>query len=253
MQESSPSPTGPGLARVALWVGVAVSCLVLGVGAGWLAASRHARQRAALPVLFQAPAYQGLRNQNGASVSSRDFDGKVQVVSFLFPYCNTFCPVIAAHLAGFENMLAGSPLADKVELVSFNVDPGGTGPAQMRQFLREYGWDPSNPHWQYLTGTPARIRAVVTAGFHVDYQKVADSDSGASPASAALGVAGSDPQPIVANPLAAKAHVSYDITHEDALLLVDPRGRVRAIYDQADAVGKFTLLKAVKSLLAERD
>ncbi len=223
--------------------------LLAGLALGWWIGLHRARSHAALPVLFAAPAYQGLVNQNGENVSSRDFAGKVQVVAFLFPYCNTFCPVIAAHLVGFENLLAGSALADKVEVVAFNVDPAGTGPAQMRAFLQEYGWNPSDPRWQYLTGTPRQIRRVVTGGFHVDYQRVVDSGPDAAASLPALAVAGSDPQPIVANPLATQAHVHYDITHEDALMLVDPQGRVRAIYDQADAVGKFRLLHAVRSLL----
>ncbi len=227
---------------------VAAACLLLGGGLGWLLAHGRPAPRAAPPVLFRAPRYQGLLNQQGRPVSSAAFAGKVQVVSFLFPYCNTFCPVIAAHLVAFENALAGSPLAGKVEVVAFNVDPGGTGPKQMRAFLREYGWNPADPRWQYLTGTPKRVRQVVTGGFHVDYQKVFDSASAAAPQSAALAVAGSDPQPIVANPLADKANVPYDITHEDVLMVVDPEGRVRAIYDQADAVGTSALLRVVQAV-----
>lgn len=231
------------------WLVAAVLCLLVGLGVGWLAGRQRAVAHRALPVLFAAPVYRGLSDQNGARVSSSHFAGKVQVVAFLFPYCNTFCPVIAAHLVGFENLLAGSALADKVDVVAFNVDPGGTGPKQMREFLREYGWNPSNPHWKYLTGTPGQIRNVVTSGFHVDYQKVTDSDSQGATGSPALAVGGSDPQPIVSNPLATRADVPYDITHEDVLMLVDPQGRVRAIYDQADAVGKFALLRAVRSLV----
>ncbi len=234
--------------------GIAIVLAAAAAGAaGWLIGSLHAARGTAPPVLFDAPHYQGLINQNGLKVASTRFDGKVQVVTFLFPYCNTFCPVIAAHLVGFENMLAATPLADRVDVVAFDVDPGGTGPRQMRAFLDEYGWNPANPHWQYLTGTPAQIRSVVTAGFHVDYQKVKDSDSDSAaasgPSTAALAVAGSDPQPIVANPLADKAHVDYDITHEDVMMIVDPEGHVRRIYDQADAVGKARLLADIRAVL----
>jgi cytochrome oxidase Cu insertion factor (SCO1/SenC/PrrC family) len=86
----------------------------------------------------------------------------------------------------------------------------------------------------------------------VDYQKVPDAPASApaSPqAPAALAVAGSDPQPIVANPLATRADVDYDITHEDVMMIVDPQGRVRKIYDQADAVGKMRLLRDVRAAL----
>ncbi len=238
------------------WGAIAALLVLAGATAGWLLgrqdAARAERAARVPPVLFRAPAYRDLIDQNGATVSSSAFRGKVQVVTFLFPYCDTFCPVIAAHLVGFENMLAATPLAGRVEVVSFNVDPGGTGPRQMRDFLREYGWNPANPHWEYLTGRPEQIRRVVTAGFHVDYQKVKDTgpDDSADQATPALAVAGSDPQPIVANPLATRARVHYDITHEDVMMVVDGQGRVRAIYDQADAVGQFALFDKVKAVLA---
>ncbi|MGH6990329.1 MAG: SCO family protein [Stellaceae bacterium] len=235
--------------RAPVWSGVAVLCLIVGGVAGWFLGQGGAPASAAPAVMFKAPRYRGLVNQNGANISSREFHGKVQVVTFLFPYCNTFCPIIAAHLVGFENMLARTDLANRVEVVAFNVDPADTGPKQMRAFLRQYGWNPSDPHWQYLTGRPAEIRKIVTGGFHVSYEKVIDSGSGSDQASPALAVAGSDPQPIVANPLADKAHVNYDITHEDTLLVVDGKGRVRAIYDQADAVGKWALLQKVRAIL----
>jgi cytochrome oxidase Cu insertion factor (SCO1/SenC/PrrC family) len=233
-----------------LVLGVAAAlCVVLAGAAGWLLGHGASPARKAPDVLFDAPRFDGLINQNGVKVSSQQLLGKVQVVTFLFPYCNTFCPVVAAHLIGFENTLAASGLADRVGVVAFDVDPGGTGPKQMRGFLREYGWNPADPHWQYLTGTPAQIRRVVTGGYHVDYQKVMDTGSGDAQPSPALAVAGSDPQPIVANPLADKAHVDYDITHEDVMMVVDPQGRVRRIYNQADAVGTSELLREVHRVL----
>ena len=172
------------------------------------------------------------------------------MVTFLGPCCNSFCPVFAAHLVGFANMLAAKPLARCIEVVAFDVDPGGTGPRQMRAFLQEDGRKPGNPQWQYLTGTPAQIRRVVPPGYHVDYQRVLDSSSTDAQATAALAVTGSDPQPIVANPLADHADVDDDITHEDVMMIVDPQGRGRKIYDQADAVREMRLLRDVRAVLA---
>ena len=240
--------------RMALFAALALVAVALAGSVGWLLGRQGPAPREGLPVLFKAPEFRGLINQNGIQLSSAYFRGKALVVTFLFPYCNTFCPVVAAHLVGFENLLASTPLAGRVDVVAFDVDPGDTGPRQMRDFLREYGWNPANPRWQFLTGRPTQIRRVVSGGYHVDYQKVPDSPpaaSGPAPtqASPALAVAGSDPQPIVANPLATRADVDYDITHEDVMMIVDPQGRVRKIYDQADAVGKMRLLRDVRAAL----
>ena len=194
--------------------------------------------------LGPAPHYT-LTNQLGQPVSSKAFAGKVQVVTFLFPYCTTFCPLIAAHLMGFERLmvLAQTGMQDRVEIVSFNVAPGAVGPKEMREFLHQYGWNPKDPHWQFLTGNKAQIRRIVTGGFHVAFRRIADSDSEAD--SGPVGT----PQLTVSNPLAEKVKPDFDITHNDAIEIVDPEGRIRKIYDDADVVPNQRLWSDVRRIL----
>lgn len=226
------------------WTPVLALVLLLAGGvAGWLIAqSTNTRAAKALPVLGKAPQFSGLTNQLGERVDSSRFDGKVQVVTFLFPYCTTYCPLITAHLAGLESTLKLARLQDKVEIVAYNVDPGGAGTGQMRAFLKEYGWNPETPNLEFLTGTPQQIHRVVDGGYHVAYQKV---PNGAAPG----GGPELTPQPEVVNKVAAKAKVDYDIVHNDALEIVDPKGRIRKFYPQADVVSNARLLTAIKSLL----
>ncbi|HZD92571.1 MAG TPA: SCO family protein [Pseudolabrys sp.] len=215
--------------------------------AGFAAGVMVERARSAptpLADLGPAPQY-ALTNQLGQPVASTRFAGKVQVVTFLFPYCTTYCPLIAAHLMGFERFLALAQggLRDKVEIVSFNVAPGAVGPQQMREFLHQYGWNPKDPHWQFLTGSKGDIRRVVTNGYHVAFRRVAEggSETDAGPAET--------PQLTVSNPLAEKAKPGYDITHNDAIEIVDPQGRIRKIYDDADVVSNEQLYRDVARLL----
>jgi protein SCO1/2 len=216
----------------------AAGLLGFALGEGRLAANP------ALPVLRAAPSY-NLINQLGQPVSSQSFHGKVQIVSFLFPYCTTMCPLIAAHLANFENLGARpAGIAGKVEIVSFNIDPAGTGPSQMRAFLKQYSWNPDDPHWQYLTGSPAAIRRVVRGGFGVAYQRVSDSSETAN---GPLPVV----QPEVVNKLADQAHAKYDIVHDDLIEIVDQQGRIRKIFDDADTVDWTRLLNVVQDLLGK--
>jgi protein SCO1/2 len=202
----------------------------------------------ALPVIRPAPAYT-LTDQLGQPVSSKSFRGKVQIVSFLFPYCTTMCPLIAAHLANFENLGARpAGIADKVAIVSFNIDPAGTGPAQMRAFLKQYGWNPNDLHWQYLTGSRAAIRRVVRDGFGVAYQRVSlSSESRGGSHGGVLPVV----QPEVVNEIAEKAHPDYDIAHDDVIEVVDQQGRIRKIFENADTVGWTRLMRVVTDLLGE--
>ena len=204
-----------------------------------------APRRARLPIIHSAPTYT-LVNQLGQKISSRSFGGKVQIVTFLFPYCTTLCPLIAAHLVNFENLEARpAGIAKKVEIVSLNLDPAGTGPPQMRAFLKQYGWNPEDPAWQYLTGSPAAIRRIVRNGFGIGYEKVPISSE--KPGETQM------VQPEIVNPLAQKAHVDYDIVHNDAIEIVDKEGRIRKIFQSADTVGPDRLMKVVRALLGERN
>ena len=84
-------------------------------------------------------------------------------------------------------------------------------------------------------GRLSAIRRIVTQGYHVAYEKVPDS------AGHARGPA-MTPQPEVINPLAAATNVGYDIVHNDAVEIVDPRGRIRQVYTQADVVSNGQML-----------
>ena len=52
-----------------------------------------------------------LTDQNGKTVSSADLAGKVQVVTYLFPYCTSFCPTETHILASLEADLRTAGLA----------------------------------------------------------------------------------------------------------------------------------------------
>lgn len=177
-----------------------------------------------------------LTDQNGRRVSSAQLDGKVQVVSFLFPYCTSYCPEIARQMAVLQTAIAGTPLAHRVEIVAFNVDPSGAGPARMRQFWSEFGGDPSSPDVEFLTGTPAQIRHVVTDGYHVSYEKVSQASETAA-----------SEQPEVHSTVAQQAHVDYDIVHNDFLDIVGPHGRVRQILGDPAQLSDGALLAAVRA------
>lgn len=221
---------------------VLVAILAAGFAGFFYGQSAATNDAKAVPVLGHAPRYT-MTNQFGKTVSSASFHGKVQLVNFLFPYCTTLCPLIAAHLVNLENLdLVPDGLSSRVEIVSFNIDPAGTGPKEMRAFLRQYGWNPKNPRWQYLTGSPDEIRRVVSKGFGVWYQRVKNRDSSAMP--------GGVVQPEVANPLAKKANVDYDIAHDDVLEIIGPKGRIREIYQNADTLGSQQLVSMIRRVLA---
>ena len=221
----------------------------VGVLAGWFLHSSTPRQEV-LPVLGRVPDYT-LTNQLGHQVSSKTFHGKVRVVAFLFPYCRGYCPLIAHNFVSFARVLKASQNADDVQLIAFNVDPENTGTAQMKKFQQQYGWDPNDTHWQYLTGSLKEIRQIVTNSYHIYFEKVSDAD-GAEGSNAGNKVQDSLPEPVVSNKLADESHVDYDIVHNDMLAIVDTDGRIRKLFDDAERVSDEQIMKVVFQLLPLR-
>ena len=122
-----------------------------------------------------APTYT-LTDQNGKPFHSTSVLGKVQVVSYLFPYCTSFCPLLLGRWTQAKSTLAADGLKDEVGFVAFNVDPEHAGPKTMAAFLTQEHVDPADPAWHFLTGAPPIIRQVMSDGFHVFYQIVSLAD-----------------------------------------------------------------------------
>jgi cytochrome oxidase Cu insertion factor (SCO1/SenC/PrrC family) len=225
--------------------------ILLALGFGYWLGRQQAPRAPALPVLGKAPSFRDFRNQLGQPVASAQFIGKVQVVTFLDPYCTNDCPLVALHLVALENDLRLAQLHRRVQLVAFNVDPWHTGPAQAAAFMREYGWQPDDTRWQFLSGTPAATRRVVRQGYHIDYAQVSLAAEAAADARAK---ARGDyvPQPQVANALAVRANPDFDVIHNDMLELVGPNGHVRWLSGDADSVGDVHLLNLIRGLLQSR-
>jgi protein SCO1/2 len=216
------------------------------VGGFWYA--HHRASQATLPVLAVAPTY-ALKNQLGQTVASSAFLGKVQLVTFLSPYCTSYCPLIALNLLSLEKALEAADLAERVQFVAFNVDPENTGSPQMTAFLRQFGWNPEDTRWQFLTGPSDEVRKVVSKGFFIDYERVSEAQQEAA-AEAERQRGTFVPEPEVANPLAVQAKPDYDILHNDALVVVDPQGRIRQVYDEASRVPNADLLATINRLVA---
>lgn len=192
---------------------------------------------AALPIIGKAPAYR-LIDQNGKSVSSTAFAGKVQIVTAVFPYCTELCPLIAANLADFhDRVVQRTGLKGHVVFVFFNVAPDVAGPPQLRQFLKQYGFNPGDPSVFFLTGPRQEIRRVVRNGYHIAYYRTkADSD---------------DSGIEIKNPLAEKAKLDFDIKHDDTIELVDGAGRIRKIFENGTRVGNMRLERAIAPLVTD--
>ncbi|MDX6201101.1 MAG: hypothetical protein QOE24_2407 [Frankiales bacterium] len=233
---------------------VAVPLLLVGAagGLGYVAAQAKPGNYVAAKTQYgNAPAWT-LTDQNGKTVSSTDFAGKVQVVAYLFPYCTTFCPAETHVLSSLEADLKDAGLAGKrVQLVAFNVDPENTGPTEMRGFLQEYGVSPADPSWSYLTGTASQIQQVVNDGYHVYYQRISLADE-AKQVAKEKQQGTYTPATVVPNSLQAAAKPGYDIVHNQQIDVVAPDGHIAAVFSEGSVVSETDLYQAVQHAITDR-
>lgn len=177
---------------------------------------------------FPAPRWR-LRDQHGDAVSSRQLRGKVEVVSFLFPFCRTDCPFEARQLALLQRRLDRSPaLGRRIRIVAFNLDPGRAKLADLRAFIREFGGDPGAPSWLFLTGSSAAVRRVVSGGFHVGFERSHGPEFRER-----------------RNPLADRRGVEYDVRHQEYVMIV-AGGRVRGFFRSGNRVDARQILAAAR-------
>ncbi|HEY2543925.1 MAG TPA: SCO family protein [Gaiellaceae bacterium] len=100
-----------------------------------------------------------LHDQNGRIVRLSSERGNVVLLTFMYTRCQGLCPLTATHLDSAALRVA-SP---KVQVIAVTVDPRGDTSASVRRFVRTHAL---HAEFHYLTGPPARLRAI-WAAYHV--------------------------------------------------------------------------------------
>ena len=90
-------------------------------------------------------------NQNGGKVNIADFQGKVQVVAFVYTYCEHSCPFIIANLKRIEREIPAENKAD-VQFSLVSLDPARDSPEVLKQYMLDHDLD--EQLWTMLNGNP---------------------------------------------------------------------------------------------------
>lgn len=80
--------------------------------------------------------------------------GQVTVLHFMFPSCQSLCPVSGAILSRTQTILAKNPPARPFRIVSVSILPRDTTPASLTGWLRQHG---AKPGWVALYVGPRDI------------------------------------------------------------------------------------------------
>jgi len=100
-----------------------------------------------------------LTDQNGQTVTERNFDGKYRIMYFGYTFCPDVCPTdVQAIGAAVKKLEASDPaLAAKIVPVFVTVDPTRDTPAVLKQFVSAF-----HPRMVGLTGTDDQIARIKT-------------------------------------------------------------------------------------------
>lgn len=108
-----------------------------------------------------------LVDQDGKTVTAKDFDGVYRIVYFGYTYCPDVCPVDLQHIAqgyaAFEK--TASARAAKVRPIFVSVDPERDTPTVVKQYVAAF-----HPRLVGLTGTSEQLAAAAKA-YGVYYQR----------------------------------------------------------------------------------
>lgn len=146
----------------------------------------------------------------GKSLTLSSMRGRTIALAFLFTRCPDVCPLTAGQLRAAQRSLGDD--AAKVELVAVSVDPEGDTPAAVREFSDLHDL---RDRWHYLIGPRAQLEAVWAR-----YGIGAFASSGARA-----------------------------VEHNDAIYLIDARGRERALLHSSDPMN--WLLDDLRALIRE--
>ena len=164
-----------------------------------------------------------LVDQSGRATDLAQFHGKIIVLADFMTSCQEICPITTGALLRVEHALVSAHLQNKVEIVEATIDPARDTPSRFVAYQSAFG-----VHWTLLTGTQANIDRL-WSWVGVYYQRVKEA------------------KPPAINWQTGKPY-TYDLTHSDAVVVLDRSGNERFIAAGNPNVGG-TLPKVLSGLL----
>ncbi len=101
-------------------------------------------------------------DQNGNTITNKDYDGKVYLVEFFFTTCPTICPRMNSNLVQIQKNFEG---IDNFGVASFTINPKNDTPEVLKAYAEKYGI--TNPNWHLMTGEQEAIYKLANEGFNL--------------------------------------------------------------------------------------
>ena len=155
-----------------------------------------------------------LTNQNGKTVTQKDFKGKIYVADFFFTTCPNICIAMTDNLLKVQEKIKNNP---NVVLLSHSVTPKIDSVPQLKKYAIEKGV--IDKKWNLVTGGKKEIYELARKSYLAVKE---DGDGG-----------------------------PFDMIHTENFILVDPDRRIRGFYDGTDLEEIQRLLEELEILIQE--
>ncbi len=154
-------------------------------------------------------------NQDGVTVTDRDYDGKIYVVDYFFTTCKTICPKMTTELIRVQQKFAHTK--GLVQILSHTVDPENDSVPVLKAYSEMVHADTKT--WNFVTGDKKKLYEMARQSYLLN---------------AVEGDGGPD-----------------DFVHSELFILVDKEKHIRGIYDGTDIKAVTNLIDDIKVLMAE--
>lgn len=153
-------------------------------------------------------------NQNGKTITQKDYEGKIYVADFFFTTCGSICPIMTTNMIDVQKAFANNP---KVMILSHTVTPEIDSVPVLKKYALEKGVIDSK--WNLVTGDKKDIYSMARKSY--------------------LAVKLGKPEEL------------YNMVHTENFVLVDAERRVRGFYDGTKKEEVKKLIEDIQWLLTE--
>ena len=152
-----------------------------------------------------------LVNQNGDTITQKDYEDKIYIADFFFTTCQGICPIMTDHMVKIQAEFKDDP---EILLLSHSVTPEIDSVAQLKKYAEEKGV--IDEKWNLVTGDKKQIYDLARKSY-----LVAKSQGNGG---------------------------KYDMVHTENFALVDKNKQVRGFYDGTNPEAIEQLVEDVKLL-----
>ncbi len=172
-----------------------------------------------LPVLFQVPEF-ALTNQSGKLVTASDLRGKVWIADIIFTRCAGPCPEMTRRMAELQ---AAIPASSPIRFVTLTADPDYDTPPVLQAYARRI--PAQQERWHFLTGTKQQIVDLAVGGLKLTTLDKEEEK---------------------------RENLNDLFIHSTIFVIIDKKGRARAVIESDDPAMKLKTLAAIQQLLDEK-